>query len=144
MITGSVGAFLVLESADSAGQRGAVAMARLGAVAAAATPRASAEAITTSLSACMRQASSGVPDLLVSAATGCALPTAAEAATLDAFAPNMRRVVTGDLVGHAVEAAFPASVALAAGLAAAGEARHVLVTGVGHHRGEGAALVSAL
>jgi 3-oxoacyl-[acyl-carrier-protein] synthase II len=66
--------------------------------------------------------------------------TGEEIAALDAALPNARRVLTGDLIGHSVEAQFPFGVALAAGLATrTGDAS--LVTSVGHHRGEGAALV---
>jgi 3-oxoacyl-[acyl-carrier-protein] synthase II len=143
MLTGSVGAFLVLESVASAVARGAAVLAHLGPVAAAASPRRHSGAVAASLIACARQVLSGTPDLVVSAATGCSRPTQEEATALAALAPGSRCIATGDAIGHAVEAAFPASVALAAAFVSAGDAARVLVTGAGHHRGEGATLVSA-
>ncbi|MGL4442182.1 MAG: beta-ketoacyl-ACP synthase, partial [Alsobacter sp.] len=61
-----------------------------------------------------------------------------EAAALSGL-PQARRIATGDLVGHALEAAFPVSVALAAAALSAGQAQEAVVTGIGHWRGEGAA-----
>jgi 3-oxoacyl-[acyl-carrier-protein] synthase II len=80
--------------------------------------------------------------LLVSAAPGLAGPAAEESAALAAVAAGRTPVAVGDLVGHAIEAAFPVAVALAAALLSEGEAASALVTGVGHHRGEGVASLS--
>ena len=81
----------------------------------------------------------GTEALAISAATGCAGITGEEAAAIAAAAPTAKRVATGDLVGHGVEAAFPVSVALAAIALSAGQASEAIVTGSGHWRGEGAA-----
>jgi 3-oxoacyl-[acyl-carrier-protein] synthase II len=43
----------------------------------------------------------------------------------------------GDLYGHMMEAQAPAGAAIGAALVAAGRAADVVVTSVGHHRGEG-------
>jgi 3-oxoacyl-[acyl-carrier-protein] synthase II len=48
-----------------------------------------------------------------------------------------------DLLGHSVEAAFPAAIAQAAFAIQAGRARQVLVTGTGPWRGEAVALLEA-
>lgn len=50
---------------------------------------------------------------------------------------------TADLLGHSVEAAFPAALALAALAIRSGRARQVLVTGLGQWRGEAVALLEA-
>jgi 3-oxoacyl-[acyl-carrier-protein] synthase II len=88
------------------------------------------------------QSADSTIDCVVSAATGCAGPTREEASVLDGLGSGVRRVALGDVTGHGVEAAFPAAVALAAGLIEAGEGANALVTGVGHWRGEGIARLS--
>ena len=139
LITGSAGAFLVLESAERATVRGARAYAKLSHTGAARSRR---EAGT------VRSALNGLLGgfgpiasnaLAISAATGCAGITAEEAAAIAAAAPSAKRIAAGDLVGHGVEAAFPVSVALAAIALSAGQAKEAIVTGAGHWRGEGAA-----
>jgi len=139
MVTGSVGAFLVLEAADSARARGATAQARLDSVAADRTRRNPAD-ITRALTA-MAGPLTGSP-LVVSASSGVAACVVEEKAALEAIAPGAGIIAMGDLAGHAVEAAFPASVALAAALLQAGRGTQAVVTGVGHHRGEGLARLS--
>lgn len=139
MVTGSVGAFLVLESADSARARGATVHARLTGVAANRTRRNPGD-ITRSLADMAGTASGNV--LVVSASTGVAACVAEERAALDAMAPGQPVIAVGDLTGHAVEAAFPAAVALAAAMLQAGDGTDAIVTGVGHHRGEGFARLS--
>ncbi|KRE06202.1 3-oxoacyl-ACP synthase [Bosea sp. Root381] len=138
LISGSASAFLVLESAERAAARGARAHARLGAVAAARSKRqpGTVEAALRGLLAELGTVSAGA--LAISAATGVAGITAEEAAAI-ASLPQARRVATGDLVGHAVEAAFPVSVALAAAALSKGQTQEAVVTGAGHWRGEGAA-----
>ncbi len=138
MVTGSLGAFLVLEAADIAAARGARVRARLDRVAAQRTRRKPGE-VTTALTALMGDERA---DCVVSAASGCSAPTQEEAAALAVLGPGVRRVALGDLIGHGVEAAFPAAVALAAGLLEAGEGASAWVTGVGHWRGEGVARLS--
>jgi 3-oxoacyl-[acyl-carrier-protein] synthase II len=51
---------------------------------------------------------------------------------------------TADLIGHAVEAAFPTNLALAALTVAGGHAPQALVTGFGLWRGEALALVEPI
>lgn len=82
--------------------------------------------------------------VVVSAASGVAAPTAEEAEALSRIAPSLKPVAMGDLVGHSVEAAFPAAMALAAALVSSGAARSAMVSGVGHQRGEGLASLSAI
>jgi len=137
-ITGSASAFLVLESAQRAAARGARTHARLSHVGAARSKRqpGTVETALRGLIAGFGPVSPGA--LVVSAATGAAGITAEEASVL-ATLSQARRVATGDLVGHAVEAAFPISVALAAAAISAGQAGEAIVTGAGHWRGEGAA-----
>ena len=139
LITGSAGAFLVLESAERAAARGAKAYAKLKHTGAARSRREAGtvqSALTTLLGGF---GPVGGDALAISAATGCAGITGEEAAAITAAAPSAKRIAAGDLVGHGVEAAFPVSVALAAIALSAGQAREAIVTGAGHWRGEGAA-----
>jgi 3-oxoacyl-[acyl-carrier-protein] synthase II len=139
LITGSAAGFLVLESAERAAARAATVHARLSHVAAHRSrrqPGSVAKALDEMLAGF---APLGADALAVSAATGCASITEEEAAALAKAAPGARRVATGDLVGHAVEAAFPVSVALAAAALSSGAATEAIVTGAAHWRGEGAA-----
>ncbi|HEV2508170.1 beta-ketoacyl-ACP synthase [Bosea sp. (in: a-proteobacteria)] len=139
MITGSAGAFLVLESAERAAARGAKAHARLshaGAHRSRRQPGSVAKALDELLASF---GPTGADALAISAATGCAEITDEEAAAIAKAAPGARRVATGDLVGHSVEAAFPVSVALAAAALSTGAANEAIVTGAAHWRGEGAA-----
>lgn len=142
LITGSASAFLVLESAERAAARSATVLARLDAVVATRSKRqpGAVEAALRGLLADLGPVAPGA--LAVSAATGVAGVTAEEAAAL-ATLPQVRRVAAGDLLGHAVEAAFPVSVALAAAALSKGQAREAIVTGAGHWRGEGAARLVA-
>ncbi|WP_293798568.1 beta-ketoacyl-ACP synthase [uncultured Bosea sp.] len=139
LITGSAGAFLVLESAERAAARGAKAHAKLK-HAGAARSRREAGTVQSALTTLLGGFGPIAGDALaISAATGCSGVTAEEAAAIAATAPTAKRTATGDLVGHGVEAAFPVSVALAAIALSAGQAREAIVTGAGHWRGEGAA-----
>ncbi|AMJ62111.1 beta-ketoacyl-ACP synthase [Bosea sp. PAMC 26642] len=139
MITGSASAFLVLESAERASARGATIHARLDQVAAARSKRATGtvESALRGLIAGLGPIAPGA--LALSAATGAAGITTEEASAIAAALPLAKRVATGDLVGHALEAAFPVSVALAAAAIANEQASEAIVTGAGHWRGEGAA-----
>ncbi|UZF91151.1 beta-ketoacyl-ACP synthase [Bosea sp. NBC_00550] len=139
LITGSAGAFLVLEAAERAAARGAKAYARLSHAGAARSRRA-AGTVESALTKLVGGFGTIGPDsLAISAATGCADITGEEAAALAKAAPSARRIAAGDLVGHGIEAAFPVSVALAAIALSAGQAKEAVVTGAGHWRGEGAA-----
>lgn len=75
--------------------------------------------------------------LVISTASGAAAPTRDELAALGAT-PDL---FTADLLGHAVEPAFPAGLALATLAITEGRARQVLVTGTGQWRGEAVALL---
>ena len=139
LITGSAGAFLVLESAERAAARGARAYAKLSHTGAARSRRGAGTVQSALTKLLVGFGPIGGDAFAISAATGCAGITAEEAAAIATAAPKAKRVATGDLVGHGVEAAFPVSVALAAIALSAGQAREAIVTGAGHWRGEGAA-----
>ena len=148
LVTGTAAAFLVLETEAHARARGATGIARLGAVRTGAARRRGAD--TAEASAARLAADLPLkPDYAVlSGATGAAVPTAAEAAFLAglrAAGPAQGAMHhTADLIGHPVEAAFPAGLALAALTVAAGAAPQALVTGFGVWRGEALALVEPI
>ncbi|MGF3023694.1 beta-ketoacyl-ACP synthase [Methylobacterium aquaticum] len=135
-ILGSGAAFLVLEAEAHAEARGARPLARLDAVASDRTKRRDGS-VAASLTGLWRRAGLTSPDVVISAATGCGGITAEEQDALAALAPQAPVRALGDLTGHMLEAAAPFGAALAAALVAAGEAREVAVTTVGHRRGEG-------
>ncbi|KMO32810.1 3-oxoacyl-ACP synthase [Methylobacterium tarhaniae] len=135
-ILGSGAAFLVLEAEEHARDRGARALARLDAVASDRTRRAPGS-VARSLTGLWGKAGLGKPDAVISAATGCAGITGEERDALGTIAPQAPVRALGDLTGHTLEAAAPFGAALATALVAAGEAREVAVTAVGHRRGEG-------
>jgi 3-oxoacyl-[acyl-carrier-protein] synthase II len=139
MITGSVGAFLVLEAEEAARARGARALARLEAVRAGRCRRGPGD-ITRALQS-MALELDGATEVF-SAATGVQPALDEERAALARLAPRAPTRFVGDLIGHGVEAAFPAAVALAAAKVAQEASGPILVSGVGHHRGEGLALVA--
>jgi 3-oxoacyl-[acyl-carrier-protein] synthase II len=158
---GSLGAFLVLESSEHARARSAAARAKLTSVA---SDRANREpGGTTAL--LERMWTQLAPRLelghaaIISGATGAEPATSEERKFLAAHADVPIRV-TGTHIGHGVEAQFPMNVALAALSLSHGRLfppadasgtersmndtlRQVVVTGVGHWRGEGMALVEA-
>ncbi|MBR0648493.1 beta-ketoacyl-ACP synthase [Roseomonas terrae] len=153
-VGGALGAFLVLETAEHAAQRGATALAKLSGVAtdtAHMRPDASAAA-----AAALWQKLGAPSDSLgvLSGMTGVAEARAAEDAFLAGLgAAAVRR--TGSLIGHGIEATFPANVALGAlalsrgGFYPAmdpadtgeGAVDRILVTGFGQWRGEALALL---
>ncbi len=139
LITGSAGAFLVLESAERAAARGAKVYAKLSHAGATRSRRAPGTVESALAGLVGGFGPLGADALAISAATGCAGITAEEANALAKAAPSAKRIAAGDLVGHGVEAAFPVSVALAAIALSAGQAKQAVVTGAGHWRGEGAA-----
>ena len=129
----------MLESAEHAKARGAHAHARLSHVGAHRSRR-QPGSVAKGLDQLLGGFGPAAPGALaISAATGCAGITAEEAAAIAAAAPKAKRIATGDLVGHAVEAAFPVSVALAAAALSTDAAQEAIVTGAAHWRGEGAA-----
>lgn len=135
-VLGSCAAFLMLESEAHAVARGAPRLARLGPVASDRTRRATGS-VAESLGALWRQAGIAAPDGILSGATGVAAITAEEGDALARLAPGVAVHALGDVIGHGLEVAAPFGAALAAGLIAAGAAREVAVTTVGHRRGEG-------
>jgi len=158
MILGCVNAFLVIEAAAHARARGARPLARIAVVAADASRRAAPGAIRASTEALWRQVAPLVPagPLAVSSgASGAAPALAEEQGFLSALAPAAVRT-PASLWGHGMEGAFPANIALGA-LALSRRAMcapldpsdrgdaapaAVLVTGIGHWRGEALALLT--
>jgi 3-oxoacyl-[acyl-carrier-protein] synthase II len=150
LVTGSAAAFLVLETAAHATARGAKGLARIASVRSGAarrrgtdTEEASARALAAPL---LPRLAPGYA--VLSGATGVAGPTAAETAFLgwlrDQGTEQGPVRTTGDLFGHAVEAAFPMNLALAALAVAEGRIPQALVTGFGVWRGEALALVEPI
>jgi 3-oxoacyl-[acyl-carrier-protein] synthase II len=161
MAIGSLGAFLVLESSDHAVARGARPLARLSRVECDRTRRQPGEttAALERLWAPLERSLDPGHSAILSGATGAEPATAAERAFLARHADVPVRA-TGTHIGHGIEAQFPMNIALASlalmhgtlypaadasGLEKAmdGHLRQVIVTGVGHWRGEGMALVEA-
>ncbi|HZS65000.1 MAG TPA: beta-ketoacyl-ACP synthase [Xanthobacteraceae bacterium] len=156
----SMGAFLVLESRAHAQARGVAALARLSAVASDRADRKSrgiAEVLTSLWSGLgqLRQGEYAV----ISGACGTEPATSAEKTFLSSHADAAVRA-TGTYLGHAMEPQFIMNIALAAIAVARanlfppgdnsgverpmqGKLTQVVVTGVGHWRGEGLALVEA-
>jgi len=157
MVFGSVGCFLVIESRAHATARGATPIARIDAVATDRGRRRPGEstAIAERQLAALRPALQEGRAAVISGASGVSAPTGEEAAFLRGLGMPVR--AAGTALGHSLEAAFPASLALAAlavdrgrlfaPLEAAetpmqGELRQVLVTSWGLWRGEAMALVT--
>ena len=155
---GSMGAFLVLEASEHARGRGAKPLARLAAVVNARSDR-KPGAIAATLAKLWATLPAIGPDrAVISGATGAAPATAEERAFLDTHTDIVVRA-TGTHVGHGVEPQFAMNIALAA-LAVergtlfpsrdpsertmTGALTQAVVTGVGHWRGEGLALVEAV
>jgi 3-oxoacyl-[acyl-carrier-protein] synthase II len=156
---GSMGAFLVLESAEHARQRNAKPFARLAAVRAARSDR-SPGAITATLERLWEALAPDVHNAaaaFISGATGVAPATAEERRFLESHSDIAVRA-TGTTLGHGVEPQFVMNIAVAAlaisrsklfapsdrfERAMAGPLTQAVVTGVGHWRGEGLALVEA-
>jgi len=159
VVTGSGGAFLVLESREHAEKRGRKAYAQLGPIVSGRARRRK-ESLSGALSALAAKA--GLPGqsplLAVSGVSGAHAATAAEKDVFGAFPSVALRGFTG-ITGHMKEAQFPFAVALAA-LAVNkgsvypvfdgeneqpfhGETSTVLATTVGYHQFEGIARVLA-
>ncbi|PXW64106.1 beta-ketoacyl-ACP synthase [Methylobacterium sp. B4] len=141
-VLGSAAAFLVLESAEHAAARGARALARLMPVANDRVARAPGS-VSASLTRLIGEAGIERPDVVLSGATGLRDLAAEEVAGIRAALPETGIRATGDLIGHPLEVAAPFGAALAAAFCAAGSAREVVVTSVGHRRGEGVIRVVA-
>ena len=156
---GSLGAFLVIEAREYAEKRGAKPMARLTAVV---TDRADRKpgAVTATLSRLWDKIKDKVVSghaAVISGATGAQPATSEERAFLSSHGDLAVRA-TGSYFGHGLEPQFPMNVALAVvaldhgslfppcdstGMERpmSGELSQVVVTSVGHWRGEGLALV---
>jgi 3-oxoacyl-[acyl-carrier-protein] synthase II len=158
VVTGSGGAFLVLESREHAERRGRKAYAALGPVHSGRARRARGE-LDAGVATLFKAVGLPAGDTLaISGASGAHKATAAEKAAFEAHpAVSARGFAT--LTGHMKEAQFPFAVALAA-LAVANRApypafdpgtekpfekipQQVLATSIGYHQFEGAALVGA-
>ncbi|WP_378950483.1 beta-ketoacyl-ACP synthase [Mesorhizobium sp. ANAO-SY3R2] len=157
VVSGSGGAFLVLESREHAEGRGQKIYAELGPVVSGRAKRRNG-GLTSGIAELL--AKTQLPDgelLTISGASGAHAATAAEKAAFDANTAIAARALSS-LTGHMKEAQFPFAVALAAlavergtGYPAfepgektfAGKPTNVLATAVGYHQFEGMALVSA-
>jgi 3-oxoacyl-[acyl-carrier-protein] synthase II len=160
---GSMGAFLVLEASDHARVRGARPLARLAGIVNARSGR-QPGAVAASLEKLWKALPGlGTDYAVISGATGAGPATAEERGFLDALGDSQGSDLavraTGTRIGHGVEPQFAMNIALAAlavehkALFAPGDpservvdhaVSRVVVTGVGHWRGEGLALVEAV
>lgn len=155
LVSGSGGAFLVLESREHAEKRGRKAYAQLGPVHSGRARRRK-EDLATAIGALVAKAAGDSNIMAVSGASGANAATAAESNALDAL-PNVTPRAFSTVVGHLKEAQFPFAVALAA-LAVhnrssypvfdrdsekpfEGDTSAVLATTVGYHQFEGVARV---
>jgi 3-oxoacyl-[acyl-carrier-protein] synthase II len=141
-VPGSASVFLVLESREHAVARGARMIARLGPVAAERSRRKPGD-----VSRVLGEqiAAADPAETIISGNTGFAEASAEEADVLAKKAPDARVVLSGDMIGHSIEAQFAFGVALAAGGIEAGKlAGPALVTGIGYFRGEGLVKVEAV
>ncbi len=156
---GSIGAFLVIESRAHAEARGATPLARISTVISDHAKRAPG-AVTQSLNTLWDRVTDKVDResaAIMSGATGAEPATIEERAFLEAH-PDLAVRATGSYLGHGLEPTFCMNIALATlalqhnALFAPcdttgfekpmqGPLRQVLVTSVGHWRGEGLALV---
>jgi 3-oxoacyl-[acyl-carrier-protein] synthase II len=157
--TGSAGAFLVLESPEHAKARGVTPIARLSGVWSERAKRNQPGAVEAVLEKLIDEAGKSEGTAVFSAASGAPEPTRAEAAVLAKTGLPVRSVT--DRVGHGLEAQMPVALAIAA-LAVSkrkliaplegetlekpfeGTLSRAIVTGVGHWRGEGVALVETI
>ncbi len=158
IVLGSLGCFLVIESRAHAEARGARALAGIAAIGADRCRRRPGEASANAARQldAMRSLIDRPHAAVISGASGAAAATAEERAFLGRLGLPVRAAATA--LGHAVEPAFPATVALAALAVSRGalfpplepaeaamEATldQAIVTGWGHWRGEAMALVTA-
>jgi 3-oxoacyl-[acyl-carrier-protein] synthase II len=157
---GSLGAFLVLESADHARARGARPRARLNAIASDRNKRQEGD-IEATLERQWQTIAAQVENgraAVISGTTGLAPATAAERHALKNFGLPVR--ASGTYIGHGIEAQFPANLAIATMVLEHGKLfapmgsgdggnspeplDQIVVTGVGAWRGEGLALVERI
>ena len=158
MVPASLGCFLVIESREHAVSRGAISHAHIAAIASDRCRRAKGEAFANAMRQyeAMQAHIDPAATAVISGATGVAAPTAEEREFLGTLRLPVRASGTG--LGHSMEPSFPANLALAAIAVSRGRIfgtlepeeepmarplRSVLVTGWGHWRGEGMAVVEA-
>jgi 3-oxoacyl-[acyl-carrier-protein] synthase II len=155
VITGSGGAFLVLESRDFAQARGARIYAQLSHIASGQSVRKNGD-LENSIQEVLEASSVEDADMLISGASGALEATNAEKTALSHYKTLPIRSFTG-LTGHMKEAQFPFAVALAALSVARntpfkstdaefekpynGDVQDAIALTVGYHRSEGAAYV---
>src|SRR5215468_6287850 len=155
---GSMGAFLVLEASEHVRARGAKPLARLAAVVNARSDRKPGDVTATLAKLWATLPAVRADCAVISGASGASPATVEERAFLDTF-PVHDVPATGSRIGHGVEPQFAMNIALAAiavergalfpsidpgERAATGALTQAVVTGVGHWRGEGLALVEAV
>ena len=137
-IMGSMGAFLVLESQEAADARNASIFAEISGVASDRASKAP-DAVKTGLAAMIDRLGPFQDDVAVlSAASGAAPQTSDERAAIAATLPEAPVIGVSDFVGHGLEAAFPAAVAIGAARISAGLASDILATCTSRWRGYGA------
>lgn len=162
VVMGSIGAFLVVESRAHAEARGARPLARIASVMSSRSNRAPGAARAKALEQfnSLAPAVTARPLGVISGATGVEPVTGEERAFLGDLARGRPILVraSGSLIGHGLEAAVPANVALAAlaldrggfypphgedaiETASTEVPEQILVTSFGHWRGEGLALI---
>jgi 3-oxoacyl-[acyl-carrier-protein] synthase II len=158
IVLGSVGCFLVIESRAHAAARGVPALAGISAIGTDRSRRRPGEAAANA--AGQLEAMRSLLDMphaaVISGASGAPAATTEERGFLDGVGLPVR--AAANALGHALEPAFPAAIALAALSVTRGRLfpplepaeapmetplRQVLVTGWGHWRGEATALVTA-
>ena len=157
---GAMGAFLVLEGQDHAQARGVKPLAKISVVVSDRSrrqPGDAASALRNLWDAISPRLNHGRYAIL-SGATGARGVTGEERETLSAVAPSAPVRAIGNLIGHGMEAQFPAAALLATmvlqegklfppasgaktELPFNGEIDQVVITGLGHWRGEGLALI---
>ncbi len=141
-VPGSASVFLVLESRAHAMARGARTYASLSPVQVERTRRRPGD-VRQSLATLL--ARTGPSETVISGNTGFGAAAVEEQDALVNALPKARILISGDMIGHAVEAQFAFGVALAAGGLQSGKLKtSAIVTAVGHHRGEGAVKVEAI
>jgi 3-oxoacyl-[acyl-carrier-protein] synthase II len=161
LASGSLGAFLVLESAEHVAARGARPLAQLSRVLSERTPRrpGQAQAVLERMWADLEPSLAPGRFAILSGATGAEPATSEERRFLEAH-PDVPVRATGTHIGHAVDAQFPMNLALAtlalahrrlypsAGRVEVDGANEgltqIVVTSVGYWRGEGMALIEAV
>ncbi len=157
MITGSVGAFLVLESRKRASARGAKVYARIDAIEGDRGSREDGK-FETRLERLLAPARDGAETVIFSGASGYDAVTTRERDVLSKALPASAIRGFGGVTGHGLEAQFPLGLALAALALESGAAvpafdpafekaatsapAQAVVTAVGHVRGEGVAVLS--